>query len=34
MYQGTGTDSSAPCSIFSGKRVSHDDWCSAYNKKS
>ncbi|WNC94414.1 high-potential iron-sulfur protein [Paraburkholderia sp. FT54] len=33
LYQGKTGDTSGPCPIFGGKRVSAKGWCSAYVKK-
>lgn len=33
LYQGASTDPVAPCSLFGGKRVPAQAWCSAWVKK-
>ena len=33
LYQGKPTDAAAPCTLFAGKQVSGNGWCSAWVKK-
>jgi hypothetical protein len=33
QYQGKATDASAGCTIFAGKKVAGNGWCSAWTKK-
>ena len=33
MYSGQASDELGPCSIFGGKAVASDGWCSAWTKK-
>lgn len=33
LYQGKPTDASGPCTLFAGKLVAGNGWCSAWTKK-